>query len=401
MTTSMVRERLRVLITAGITAALLSFLLPRACAQQATPQSDPRTVSQVAELPSGLSGEQIVERVSPSVVLILVGQGGEQASAVGSGVIVKPDGVLLTALHLVKGADTVQVRLKNGEIYDRVELMGSDERRDIAALHISASGLPAVSVAAMSEVKPGQPVMVVSNPAGLAWSASSGVLSAQRLADEVPGAGAGYRLLQFTAPVSPGSSGGVLVDGEGRALGIVIASRGGQNLNFAVPVESVLGLASGSAKLAFRPGSELRLQEGEKVVTPPAGEPSPTAAPQPSQTGTPQSARKLFFYSKRGQTYDFPTEPVLKKLFERPEFKNGDFVIVTSASEADLLIELARKPWTWDFTYLMTHPASGTVVGSGKVIAWDGVRAAPGIASQIIKRLRELRGGTKSNKKRG
>ena len=64
-----------------------------------------------------------MERVSPSVVLILVGQGGEQATAVGSGVIVKPDGILLTALHLVKGADTVQVRLKNGEIYDHVDLM--------------------------------------------------------------------------------------------------------------------------------------------------------------------------------------------------------------------------------------------------------------------------------------
>jgi S1-C subfamily serine protease len=388
------------LITVGIAVALLSFLLPCACAQQAAPQSDKQTPSQAAGLPSGLSGEQIVERVSPSVVLILVGEGGEQLSAVGSGVIVKPDGVLLTALHLVKGADTVQVRLKNGDIYDRVELIGSDDRRDVAALHITASGLPAVSVAGTSEVKPGQTVMVVSNPGGLAWSASSGVLSAQRLADEIPGAGTGYRLLQFTAPVSPGSSGGVLVDGEGRALGIVIASRGGQNLNFAVPVESVLGLVSGTTRLAFRSGSELRLQEGEKVPTPPAAAPFSAGTPQPGQTGTLQSARRLFFYSKEGQTFEFPTEPVLKKLLEQPEFKNGDLVIVTSRSDAELVVELARKPWTWDFTYLMTHPASGAVVGSGKVVAWDGVRAAPGIASQIVKRLRELRGTAQSGKKR-
>ena len=400
MTTGIGRELSRVLITAGITVALLSLLLPRACAQQAAPQSDKGTASQAAELPSGLLGEQIVERVSPSVVLILVGEGGEQPSAVGSGVIVKPDGVLLTALHLVKGADTVQVRLKNGEVYDRVELIGSDERRDVAALRITASGLPAVSVVGTNEVKPGQTVMVVSNPGGLAWSASSGVLSAQRLADEIPGAGTGYRLLQFTAPVSPGSSGGVLVNGEGGALGIVIASRGGQNLNFAVPVESVLGLAGGTTKLAFRSGSELRLQEREKVPAPPAAAPLSTATPQPGQTGTPQSARRLFFYSIRGQTFEFPPEPVLKKLLEQPEFKNGDFVIVTARGDADLVVELARKPWTWDFTYLMTHPASGAIVGSGKVIAWDGVRAAPGIASQIVKRLRELRGAAQSGKKR-
>ena len=191
------------MLVAGGIALLLGFLVPSACAEQPSLLSDKPTASQDAALQTGLSGEQIVERVSPSVALILVGQGGEQATAVGSGVIVKPDGILLTALHLVKGADTVQVRLKNGEIYDRVELIGTDERRDIAALHITASGLPAVSFAGTNEVKPGQTVMVVANPMGLAWSASSGVLSAQRLADDIPAAGTGYRLLQFTAPVSP------------------------------------------------------------------------------------------------------------------------------------------------------------------------------------------------------
>jgi S1-C subfamily serine protease len=387
-------------MVAGVVTPLLGFLLPCACAQQADLQSDKPTVSQAAALPASLSGEQIVERVSPSVALILVGQGGEQASAVGSGVVVKPEGILLTALHLVKGADTVQVRLKNGEIYDHVELIGTDERRDIAALHITASGLPAVSFVGTSETKPGQTVMVVSNPMGLAWSASSGVLSAQRLADDIPAAGTGYHLLQFTAPVSPGSSGGVLVDGEGRALGIVIGSRGGQNLNFAVPLESVLGLADGTTKRAFRSGGELRLREGEKAPAPPAAAPSTTPTPQPGQPGSLQSARKLFFPPERGVFFGFPSEPVVKKLLQQPEFKNGELAIVTSKNEADLVISLERKSGTWDFTYLMTHPASGTVVGSGKVIAWDGVRAAPGISSQIMKRLRELRGTAQSDKKR-
>lgn len=397
MTTGMVRGDFSFLVVAGGVALLLGFLVPSACAEQPSLLSDKPTASNATDLPAGLSGQQIVERVSPSVVLILVGRGGEQASAIGSGVIVKPEGILLTALHLVKGADTVQVRLKNGEIYDRVELIGTDERRDIAALHITASGLPAISFLGTSETKPGQTVMVVSNPMGLAWSASSGVLSAQRLADEIPAAGTGYRLLQFTAPVSPGSSGGLLVDEEGRALGIVIGSRGGQNLNFAVPLESVLGLAEGTTKRAFRSGSELRLREGEKVLTPVSA-----TLPSPSTTkpASLESARKLFFHSQRGQYYGFPTEPVLKKLLQQPEFKNGELAIVTSKDEADLVVELTRQDGTWDFTYVMTHPASGTIVGSGKVIAWDGVRAAPGISSQIMKRLRELRGTTQSGKKR-
>src|SRR3989338_8440046 len=75
------------------------------------------------------------------------------------------------------------------------------------------------------------------------------------------GAGEGYRLLQFTAPVSPGSSGGALVDAQGRVLGIVTRGSGGwktQNLNFAVPVESVLVLAEGAQRLLLGPGSELQ-----------------------------------------------------------------------------------------------------------------------------------------------
>ena len=186
------------------------------------------------------------------------------------------------------------------------------------------------------------------------------------------------------------------MDEQGRALGIVIGSRGGQNLNFAVPLESVLGLADGTTKLAFRSGGELRLKKGEKVLTPPAAAPISPATPVPGQPGSLQTSRKLFFPPERGVFFGFPSEPVLKKLLAQPEFKNGELAIVTSKNEADLVIELQRKSGTWDFTYLMTHPASGTVVGSGKVIAWDGVRAAPGISSQIIKRLRELRRKTET-----
>jgi len=384
------------LVLAGAIALVLGFLAPSAGAEQPSLVANQATASSAAGLLNPLSGEQIVECVSPSVVLILVGRGGEQATAVGSGVIVKSNGILLTALHLVRGVDAVQVRLRNGEIYDRAELIGTDERRDIAALHIPASGLIPVSVGKTEEAKPGQPVMVVANPMGLAWSASAGVLSAERLADDIPAAGIGYRLLQFTAPVSRGSSGGALVDEQGRALGIVIGTRGGQNLNFAVPLESVLGLAEGTTKLAFHSGGALRLREGEQVFT-------PASAPLPSSTttksGSLESARKLYFCSLQAQYYGFPIEPVLKKLLEEREFKSGELAIVTSKDEADLVVQLRRQYGTWDFTYVMIHPASGTVVGSGKVIAWDGVRAAPGISSQIMKRLRELRDTTQSAKK--
>ena len=103
-----------------------------------------------------------------------------------------------------------------------MQLLGVDTRRDVAAIRISAAALPVLPIAIAARARPGDAVTVVSQPASLQWSASTGVVSAYRLADEVPGAGSGYRLIQFTAPASPGSSGGVLIDSRGNALGLVI-----------------------------------------------------------------------------------------------------------------------------------------------------------------------------------
>jgi serine protease Do len=108
---------------------------------------------------------------------------------------VQADGLILTAYHLVRDAAQVQVQLKSGEVFDRAELLGVDERRDTAALRITAHGLPALAVVSVEGAKPGEAVYVVSNPAGLGWTASSGIFSALRSADEVEGAGKGFRLV--------------------------------------------------------------------------------------------------------------------------------------------------------------------------------------------------------------
>ena len=338
---------------------------------------------------SRLAPDQVIARVSPSVVLVLVGEGAGRLSCVGSGLIVRSDGIVLTAYHLIKNAREAQVRLKNGETYDQVELLGVDERRDVAALRIPAVGLPALPIADADAMHPGQTVYVVSNPGGLAWSASSGILSAWRLADEVTGAGTGYRLMQFTAPVSPGSSGGALVDARGHALGLVIGTKQGQGLNFAVPIESVLGLADASRGRFLAEGKDLELPQPER---PPQAAAVAKADPQ-------EIVKSLRTFCIRGNP-EFPAEPLEKKLFEKEEFRSGQFMIVRDPRTADVVIELERKEFTWDFTYRMTHGATGVILGSGKVIAWDGVRAAPGTATQIVKRLRELRSTNPAQKKK-
>ena len=199
--------------------------------------------------PAPLSADQILAKVSPSVVLVQAGRGDGRVAAFSSGLIVNAEGVVLTTHHAVEGMSEAQGRLGDGEIYDRVELIVSDERRDVAALRIPASGLPALPLSNLDKVQEGAPVYTVTNGAGLRWTVIPGTLVAVRMADQVPGAGNGYRLLQFKAPLPADSAGGILVDSQAQALGIVVAFNPEKNVNFAVPVENVMGLA------AFRGGT--------------------------------------------------------------------------------------------------------------------------------------------------
>lgn len=288
----------------------------------------------------------------------------------------KSNGTLLTAYHVVKDAREVQVRLASGEIYDNIQLLGVDSRRDVAAIRISATGLPVLPVASENDYKAGEEVYVVSNPRGLAWSTTSGLLSAIRLADEIPGAGKGFHLLQFSAPASPGSSGGVLVDAYGRALGLVTSSLTGQNLNFAVPLVNVLGLADDSATGA-------PLGSGNDLNLPQAGlRGSVQAVVKADPAEILRSARTVVIQSR---TMYFTPALLARVLLNQPAFNSLQLKLVQDPRVADLIIKIDRPLFTYDFTYIVTSPSTSIVLASGKVIAFDGAAAAPKIAKNVIK----------------
>lgn len=337
-----------------------------------------------AQTPPEMTGTHITENVSPSVVLILTGQGAGQTAAVGSGLIVRADGIVLTAYHLVKDAREVQVRLKSGEIYDKVELIGADERRDVAALRLPAVNLPVLSRADAAETRVGMPVYTISHPQGLPWSVSNGLLSAVRLADDVPGAGQGYQLLQHTAPVSAGSSGGVLVDEYGHALGLIVASAGGQNVNFAVPLNSVLGLANATQHVA--------LGEGKSLSPPTPIRPPEAAAILKTDPQEILRTAKIIYVSSN--TSYFEAVQLQNELRKLPEFREWQLLIVDdwqARKSADLEIEVDRPLFTFDFTYKITAHGSGVVVATGKEKAWDGHAAAPKLAKRIIADIKHVR----------
>jgi len=337
-----------------------------------------------------LSGDQVVERVSPSAVSILVGKGDGQVAGVASGVIIRSDGVILTANHVVRGMREVQVRLKSGEIYDQVELIASDERRDVAALRISATGLPVLPMGNSANAASGATVFVVSNAVGLPWTASSGILSATRMADDVPGAGSAYRILQFTAPLSPGSSGGVLVDAEARILGIVVGSLSvGQNVNFAVPIDSIAGLGNASGGTRFDSGARLQPfgAKATSAAATPANPPAAVPLVPPSLTLPRPEQRQMHTISVHSKTIYLRRERLQDDIHKTAMFPQLGLRFADYGQTADVAITVDRPVMTFDWTYTLVYQPRSLTLASGMVEATDEFDAGPKLAAVIVEQL--------------
>ena len=191
-----------------------------------------------------LEASTIFEKANPSVVLIHTVDSKNQAFS-GSGVVLRSDGVIATNFHVIEGAVSAQVRLSNGDIYDDVSILDTDARKDIAILKIKAFNLSALAIADSDSLKIGAKVYTIGSPGGLTNSFSDGIVSSIRSATELSSDLVGFRVIQFTAPISHGSSGGALLDDTGRLLGLVFAFRtDGQNLNVAIPVNYVVPLVA-------------------------------------------------------------------------------------------------------------------------------------------------------------
>ena len=339
--------------------------------------------------PVALSGDQVVERVAPSAVSILVGKGDGQVAGVASGVIIRSDGVILTANHVLKGMREVQVRLKSGEMFDRVELIASDERRDVAALRIAATGLPVLPIGNPANAASGATVFVVSNAVGLPWTASSGILRAARMADDVPGAGSGYRILQFTAPLAPGSSGGVLVDADARMIGIVVGSFSvGQNVNFAVPVDSIAGLANVSGGTRFDSGARLQpfAAKSATAAATPTNPPAPGAAP-PGLTLPRREERQIHTISVHSKTIYLRRERLQDDIHKTAMFPQLGLRFAEYGQTADIAITVDRPVMTFDWTYTLFYQPRSLTLASGTVEATDEFDAGPKLAAVIVEQL--------------
>jgi len=187
----------------------------------------------------------VVDSVGPAVVGISAkdeGQAGRGGS--GSGVIITPDGYILTNDHVVRGAKHLRATLRDGASFDAA-LVGADPATDLALIRAGGSTLPHALIGDSSALRVGQLVIAIGNPFGFQSTVSTGVVSALGRALRSADGRLIENIIQHTAPLNPGNSGGPLVDSRGRIVGVntaIIAVA--QGIGFSIPSDTAKWVVS-------------------------------------------------------------------------------------------------------------------------------------------------------------
>jgi S1-C subfamily serine protease len=226
----------------------------------------------------GLTVNAIYERYSDGVVFIQARQSA--GAATGTGFVIDDEGHILTNAHVVEGSDEIQVEIGDeGESRD-AELVGMDPSSDVALLDVDEEDdLTSLEIGDSRKVDIGDPVVAIGNPFGLNRTVTAGIVSAKARQIQAPNGFSISDVLQTDAAVNPGNSGGPLLDGNGRVIGInsQIASQGGGNegVAFAVPIETARDvadqlLAGGEVKRAYLgiSGGDITEQAAEALELP-------------------------------------------------------------------------------------------------------------------------------------
>src|SRR5215203_6986307 len=243
---------------------------------------------------------RVAERLSPSVANLRVSRrvrGGRRLDGAGSGVVITPDGFMLTSAHVVERTDgSGQASFVDGREL-AFEIVGSDPLSDLAVLRLEARDVEPAELGDAEHLRVGQLVVAIGNPNGFAGSVTAGVVSALGRSLPVRSRAAGRiveNVIQTDAALNPGNSGGALADGRGCVIGINTAVAG-VGLGLAVPINdgtrriigalmsegrfrrSYLGIAGGSRPLPPRLARQLGRVECVEVVEVVDGSPAANA----------------------------------------------------------------------------------------------------------------------------
>ena len=177
----------------------------------------------------GQTAQETAKKAFRSTLLLVMEDANGQPLSLGSGFFVQ-EGEIASNLHVVEGAARGYAKLVGEKTKYAIEgITAIDRERDLVLLKVSAGRSQVLSLGNSDRVQVGEPIYAVGNPQGLEGTFSQGIVSSIRELGT-------NKLLQITAPISPGSSGGPVLNEKGEVIGVSVATfRGGQNLNFAIP----------------------------------------------------------------------------------------------------------------------------------------------------------------------
>ena len=237
-----------------------------------------------------LEATAIVRAAGPAVVMIRAVKGSNET--IGSGFVLSSEGIIVTNYHVVAGATEVQIKLTNGWIFSGLGVVGFDEQKDLALIKVSAPPLTQVTLGNSDALEPGERVVLIGSPQGLKNSVSDGMVSSLRENKD------GIKIIQTTAPASPGSSGSPLLNMNGEVVGVLsFKFSQGENLNFAISANHLAAIAAHGQLIPFAdlvqtPPSSPHVESSPSVLE--SSQPPSTPTPPGPAPQTPPSSEEIY-----------------------------------------------------------------------------------------------------------